>query len=120
MRIDAYNQVTQLYKTNSTKKAYKTNTAQAADKVEISQMGKDYQIAKNAVAAAPIIGLNGFTTLSATNPTAFFAKLPAFLMPCLILFQRPQAMYFNEAKIVFRCSLMLHFYITQICTLILT
>ena len=53
MRIDAFNQVTQLYKTNSTKKAYKTNTTQAADKVEISQMGKDYQIAKNAVAAAP-------------------------------------------------------------------
>ena len=53
MRIDAFNQVTQLYKTNITKKAYKANTAQAADKVEISQMGKDYQIAKNAVAAAP-------------------------------------------------------------------
>jgi len=53
MRIDAFNQVTQLYKTNSTKKAYKTNTTQAADKVEISQLGKDYQIAKNAVAAAP-------------------------------------------------------------------
>ncbi|MBR2895659.1 MAG: flagellar biosynthesis anti-sigma factor FlgM [Oscillospiraceae bacterium] len=53
MRIDAFNQVTQLYKTNSTKKAYKTSTTQAADRLEISQMGKDYQIAKNAVAAAP-------------------------------------------------------------------
>ena len=53
MRIDAFNQVTQLYKTNSTKKTYKASATQAADKVEISQMGKDYQIAKSAVAAAP-------------------------------------------------------------------
>ncbi len=53
MRIDAFNQITQLYKTNSTKKAYKTNATQAADRLEISQLGKDYQIAKNAVAAAP-------------------------------------------------------------------
>ena len=53
MRIDAFNQVTQLYKTNSTKKTYKTSNAQAADKLEISQIGRDYQIAKNAVAAAP-------------------------------------------------------------------
>ena len=53
MRIDAFNQVTQLYKTNSTKKTYKTSNAQVADKLEISQIGKDYQIAKNAVAAAP-------------------------------------------------------------------
>lgn len=53
MRIDAFNQVTQLYKTNSTKKTYATSRTQAADKLEISQMGKDYQVAKNAVAAAP-------------------------------------------------------------------
>lgn len=53
MRIDAFNQVTQLYKTNSTKKTYKASSTQAADKLEISQIGKDYQIAKNAVAAAP-------------------------------------------------------------------
>lgn len=53
MRIDALNQVAQLYKTNNTKKTYKTGMPQAADKLEISQAGKDYQIAKNAVAAAP-------------------------------------------------------------------
>ena len=53
MRIDAFNQVTQLYKTNSTKKTYATSKTQAADKLEISQMGKDYQVAKSAVAAAP-------------------------------------------------------------------
>ena len=33
MRIDAFNQVTQLYKTNSTKKTYKMSTTQAADKL---------------------------------------------------------------------------------------
>ena len=55
MRIDAYNQVSRIY--NATKK---TNVNKAGkivlsdnDRLEISQSGKDYQIAKNAVASAP-------------------------------------------------------------------
>ena len=50
MRIDAYNQISQVYgvngkmKTNATSKAYNT------DKVEISSFGKELQIAKKAVA----------------------------------------------------------------------
>ncbi len=53
MRIDAFTQVSQLYQNNNTKKVFKSNATQSADKLEISQIGKDYQIAKNAVAAAP-------------------------------------------------------------------
>ncbi len=52
MRIDAFNQVSQLYRNNGTKKVSKTGNTAAADKVEISQIGKDYQVAKQAVSAA--------------------------------------------------------------------
>ena len=55
MRIDAYNQIAQLY---GTQKTSRTSKAQAAygvpqmDKVSISQMGRDIQIAKAAVSEA--------------------------------------------------------------------
>ncbi len=54
MRIEAYNQVAQLYQASNTK-----NTAQAGktnpmgrDEVQISSTGKDYQIAKQALSEA--------------------------------------------------------------------
>lgn len=53
MRIEAYNQVAQLYKT--TGKATQINSAagvSARDEVTISQAGLDYQIAKKAVSEA--------------------------------------------------------------------
>ena len=53
MRIDAINRVSQLYQANSTKRVVKAGSVEKFDSVQISQMGKDYQIAKNAVAAAP-------------------------------------------------------------------
>lgn len=53
MRIDAINRVSQLYQANSTKKVAKSNNAEKFDSVQISQMGKDYQVAKAAVAATP-------------------------------------------------------------------
>lgn len=52
MRIEAYNQVAQLYKTS---KATKTTGAAATtfkDQLQISQAGRDYQVAKQAVAKA--------------------------------------------------------------------
>ncbi len=52
MRIDAYNQISQIYQTNKKTSTGKVNTSYGSDKVEISQFGKDYQIAKQAVAAA--------------------------------------------------------------------
>lgn len=53
MRIDAINRVSQLYQVNSTKKVAKANSTEKFDSVQISQMGKDYQVAKAAVAATP-------------------------------------------------------------------
>ena len=53
MRIDAYNQIAQLYGVSQTAKTQKTqSTAQASDRVSISQAGRDYQIAKKAVSEA--------------------------------------------------------------------
>ena len=51
MRIEAYNQVAQLYQTSNTKNtnaASKVNSM-GRDQVQISSTGKDYQVAKAAV-----------------------------------------------------------------------
>ena len=53
MRIEAYTQVQQIYKTSKTDKSQKkAGTGFAGDQLEISSLGKDYQVAKQAVAAS--------------------------------------------------------------------
>ena len=53
MRIDAYNQVAQIYKTNKAGKVTNASSvASVRDEVQISSFGRDYQIAKQAVADA--------------------------------------------------------------------
>ena len=54
MRIDAYNAVSQLYKTGSARNVKKTNQTQSYvnDKLEFSQTAKSYQVAKAAVSTA--------------------------------------------------------------------
>ena len=49
MRIDALNQVSQLYQTSKPKKVLKNKENDTSDKFEISQSAKDYQTAKAAV-----------------------------------------------------------------------
>ena len=51
MRVDAYMQVSQLYKANKPKGTAKKTTA--TDSLEISEFGKDYQIAKKVAAESP-------------------------------------------------------------------
>lgn len=55
MRIDAFNKVSQLYQTNSVKSTSKTKSGSFSDKLEISQVGKDYQVAKQIVTQTPDI-----------------------------------------------------------------
>lgn len=55
MRIDSMNQVSQVYNMNKVRKVNTSYQASFSDKVEISQLGKDIQIAKKAVSAAPDI-----------------------------------------------------------------
>lgn len=53
MRIDAYNQIGQLYGVQKSLKTQKTQSVSTQrDQVSISQTGRDYQVAKNAVAEA--------------------------------------------------------------------
>lgn len=54
MRIEAYNQVAQLYQTTNTKSVQSTAgvAKSARDQVQISSTGRDYQVAKQGVAEA--------------------------------------------------------------------
>lgn len=56
MRIDAYNQINQLYGVGKTSKSGKTgrvNGVSGTDQVSFSSIGKDMQIAKAALANVP-------------------------------------------------------------------
>ena len=53
MRIEAYTQVQQLYKTTKNKKTNAVSKIGKKDAFEISSMGRDMQTAKAAVAQAP-------------------------------------------------------------------
>lgn len=55
MRIEAYNQVQQLYQTKRVGKTQKSEGTARTDRVQISSFGRDIQIAKAAVASAPDI-----------------------------------------------------------------
>ena len=66
MRIDAYNQVAQLYKTTKTGKVSAApSVAQARDEVQISSFGRDFQIAKQAVQEASDIRTDKVAELKA-------------------------------------------------------
>jgi len=53
MRIEAYNMVSQVYGTKKPQKAQSTASVSKMDQVQISSIGKDLQIAKQAVKNAP-------------------------------------------------------------------
>lgn len=53
MRIDAFNKVTEIYRTSNMKNTTKTKSSSFSDKLEISQAGKDYQVAKQVVTRTP-------------------------------------------------------------------
>lgn len=52
MRVDAVNQISQIYKPSGSRKYNKQDSVSKRDAYEISQSAKDYQVAKNAVAEA--------------------------------------------------------------------
>ena len=52
MRIEAYNQVNQVYQSNKVMKTEKSAKASATDAVQISSIGLDYQMAQKAVSEA--------------------------------------------------------------------
>lgn len=58
MRVDAYNKVMQLYQSNNKTNTTKVNETKSSDKVEISSTGRDYQVAKKAIANVPDIRMD--------------------------------------------------------------
>lgn len=50
MRVEAYNQVQQVYQTKKVNKAQQVGGVSQADQLQISSLGKDFQTAKNVVA----------------------------------------------------------------------
>lgn len=52
MRIEAYNQITQIYNSTKASKIKGAQGVEKRDEVQISQVGRDYQVAKQAVAEA--------------------------------------------------------------------
>lgn len=55
MRIDAYNQINQIYKISEKVSVKQVGKTSQSDSLELSQLGKDYQIAKKALANTPDI-----------------------------------------------------------------
>jgi len=55
MRIEAYKQVQQLYRSQKVNRNQKTSTADRTDVVQISSLGKDIHAARAAVADSPDI-----------------------------------------------------------------
>ena len=53
MRIEAYNQVHQLYQTNKVNKAKQAGNASRTDQLQFSTLGKDIKAAQAAISAAP-------------------------------------------------------------------
>ena len=53
MRVEAYNQVQQIYQTKKVNKSQQTGNVSHADKLQISDFGKDFQSAKAAIAKVP-------------------------------------------------------------------
>lgn len=53
MRVEAYNQVSQLYQATKPKKVTKSTGNTVTDQYQVSRSGRDYQTAKNAVNNAP-------------------------------------------------------------------
>lgn len=85
MRIDAYNQVAQLYGAQKTYNTQKTNkpSSMGSDQLSISQTGYSYQVAKAAVSEASDVREDKIAQLKAqiqngtysVNPDDFASKL---------------------------------------------
>lgn len=88
MRVGAYNQVSQVYGSQKISKSYNMNAIGATstlDKVSFSNVGKDMQIAKNALKNVPDVREDKVNELSAriangtydVSPESFADKLVA-------------------------------------------
>ncbi len=83
MRIEAYNQVQQLYRTKQVSKVQQVNSVSRKDQLQISSSGKDYQAAKAAVSGTADVREDRIASVKAriqdgtynVDPAAFAEKL---------------------------------------------
>ena len=66
MRIEAYNQISTVYGSSKASKLKGVRNIDKRDEVQISQAGRDYQVAKQAVAEAPDIRENKVAQLKSS------------------------------------------------------
>ena len=80
MRIEAYNQIASIYKTSKTGKVQQPyGVSTGRDEVQISQLGRDYQIAKQAVTEAADISEDKVAELKAkVNSGNYFVDTADF------------------------------------------
>ena len=55
MRVEAYNQIQQLYQTSKVSKTRQSSSSSRVDQLQFSSLGKDIRAAQAAVAGAPAI-----------------------------------------------------------------
>lgn len=65
MRIEAYNKINSVYQTTKINKTKKTSAKGTYDQIEISQQGKDYQVARKAVAATSDVRMDRVNQIKA-------------------------------------------------------
>lgn len=66
MRIEAYNQIQQVYNSKGVSKAQNTTKVSFSDQLQISSAGKDFQVAKTAVKASPDVREDLVATIKAS------------------------------------------------------
>lgn len=83
MRIEAYNQIASIYKTSKTGKVQQPyGVSTGRDEVQISQLGRDYQIAKQAVAEASDIREDKVAELKTSVSQENMMWIPEILQVC--------------------------------------
>lgn len=83
MRIEAYNQIASIYKTSKTGKVQQPyGVSTGRDEVQISQLGRDYQIAKQAVAEASDIREDKVAELKTSVQSGNMMWIPEILQVC--------------------------------------
>lgn len=65
MRVEAYQQVQQIYKTKKVNQTQKASSTSQMDQLQISSFGKDIQTAKAAVADAPDVRAERIASIKA-------------------------------------------------------
>ena len=77
MRIDAYNQIAQVYGVQKNLKAQKTQKGSIGkDQVSISRTGRDFQVAKKAVSEAPDVREDKVAQLKAMIDSGVYSVEP--------------------------------------------